>query len=125
MDIRETKQIVCTDKHSYVLAHNYCYNNYNNSGCFKVNGVEIISKSLQLRIYIITSVINTNGVCELIMKLSIEDCNGVTIARFRNIDVNKIDTYDFDEELYRNLLIIVDEIEKKERCYNNKIKKTK
>ena len=113
MDIRETKQRVLTNKHYYVLEHHYC----NQSCCCKINGVEIISQTLY--IYIITEVKNINNNCEIIMNLNIEDCNNVTIAKFRNIEVNKINTYDFDEELSNNLLLIIEEIEKNENYYNN------
>ena len=98
MDIRETKQRVLTNKHYYVLEHHYC------PSCCKINGVEIISQNIT--IYIITEVKNN---CEIIMNLNIEDCNGVTIAKFRNIEVNN--TYDFDEELSNNCQIIRSEIE--------------
>ena len=108
MDIRETKQRVLTNKHYYVLEHNYC-----KQGCVKINGVEIISPALY--IYIITEVKNINNAFEITMNLNIEDCNGVTIARFKNIDYNN--TYDFDEELSTNLQIILGEIEKNENYY--------
>lgn len=104
MDIRETKQIVLTNKNYCVLEHNYSCNR-----C-KINGVEVIT---QQTIYIITEVKNINNVCEIIMNLNVEDCNGVTIAKFRNIEVNKLNTYDFDEELYNNLLLIIKEVKKK------------
>lgn len=104
MDIRETKQIVLTNKNYCVLEHNYSCNR-----C-KINGVEVI---IQQTIYIITEVKNINNVCEIIMNLNVEDCNGVTIAKFRNIEVNKLNTYDFDEELYNNLLLIIKEVKKK------------
>ena len=117
MDIRETKQIVLTNKHYYVLEHNYSCNR-----C-KINGVEFIT---QQTLYIGTEIKNINNVCEIIMNLNVEDCNNVTIAKFRNIEVNKLNTYDFDEELYNNLLLIIKEVKKIENYYNKKQKqKTK
>ena len=115
MDIRETKQIIITNKHYYVWEHNYSCNR-----C-KINGVEVIT---QQTIYIITEVKNINNVYEIIMNLNIEDCNNVTIAKFRNIEVNKLklNTYDFDEELYNNLLLIIKEVKKNENYYNKKQK---
>ena len=111
MDIRETKQRVLTNKHYYVLEHNYC-----KQGCVKINGVEIISQALY--IYIITEVKNINNEhYEITMNLNIEDCNGVTIAKLQNIDGYNINTYDFDEELSTNLQIILGEIEKNENYY--------
>lgn len=111
MDIRETKRVVLTEKNYYVLEHNYILE-HNNNNC-KINGVEFIPRSQT--IYIITEVKNKN---EIIMSLNIEDCNGVTIAKFRNIEVDR--DYDFDEELSNNLIIIRNEIEKNENYYHNK-----
>ena len=112
MDIRETKQIVLTDKHYYVWEHKYSCN----PSCCKINGVEIISKQT-LYIYINTEVKNINNVIDIKMNLNVEDCNNVTIARFRNIEVDKLklNTYDFDEELISNLLLIVGEVKKNEK----------
>ena len=111
MDIRETKQIVLTNKHYYVLEHNYSCN------CCKINGVEFITQILH--IYINTEVKNIN---EIKMNLNVEDCNNVTIAKFRNIEVEQLNTYDFDEELYNNLWLIIKEV-KNENYYNKKQKK--
>ena len=115
MDIRETKQIVLTNKHYYVLEHYYC----NQSCC--INGVEFNAQILH--IYINTEVKNiNNNEFEIIMNLNIEDGNNVTIAKFRNIEVNKINTYNFDEELYNNLWLIIKEVRKNENYYNKKQK---
>ena len=114
MDIRETKQIVLTNKNYYVWEHNYSCN------CCKINGIGFISPTLY--IYINTEVKNINNVCEIIMNLNIEDCNNVTIAKFRNIEVEQLNTYDFDEELYNNLLLIIKEVRKNENYYNKKQK---
>ena len=119
MDIRETKQRVLTNKHYYVLEHNYSCN------CCKINGIEFITQTLY--IYVNTEVKNINNVIDIKMNLNVEDCNNVTIAKFRNIDGYKINTntYDFDEELCGNLLLIVGEVKKNENYYNKKQKQKK
>ena len=107
MDIRETKQIVLTNKHYYVLEHNYSCN------YCKINGIEFITQILH--IYINTEVKNINNNCEIKMNLNVEDCNNVTIAKFRNIEVEQLlHCYDFDEELYNNLWLIKKEVRKNE-----------
>ena len=119
MDIRETKQRVLTNKHYYVLEHHYSCN------CCKINGIEFITQTLY--IYVNTEVKNINNVIDIKMNLNVEDCNNVTIAKFRNIDGYKINTntYDFDEELCGNLLLIVGEVKKNENYYNKKQKQKK
>ena len=109
MDIKETKQKIVTEKNGYRLEYNYSCNNYN---C-KVNGIEIICPHL-LHIYIRADIKINKGI-GIVIHLNIENENQ-TIAKFHNIDITKLYSYDFDEELLNNLEIIINDIE---NSYNN------